>query len=576
MPGLLEIGLVNAAVATALALLAAVASLVCRRPPVVYCLWLLVLVKLITPPLVRLPVELTGLVARQPAQRPSTQTAGGRHEVGGEQLRGIAPAAPAAKEVGVANGSASFPVTRDSVSSAPFEQIYGDYRVTLPEDHGAELLFDEGSTVSRWRTLPWALLIGGAWLAGSCGWWLLVAIRIARFGRLLRYSQPACERLQAEASALSRRLGLSRPPELRLIGGRVPPLLWALGRQPVVLLPHALLDRLDRQQQATLLAHELAHLRRRDHWVRWLELVVLGLYWWHPVAWWARRRFQQAEEQCCDAWVLWALPGLARTYAKALLETVEFLSEVRPVMPPAASGLGQVYLLKRRFAMILHDRWSPALSRPMRLAMLGVGLLALGISPWPLRVVAQPPADLDPAAAQAADLEAAAADESALAPADTADDAIPAVDPAAADEPGSIPEAEGEATVEVPVVVQGVRRSRTAKVTYDPSRLPAARADDIHQDIHQRLDRLEQMVQQLVKEMRRTRDTQPSPPYRPADLHPKPRYSDFDFFSPDPEARKPSPRREARAQQLRREREQLRARLEEIDRELAESAPVKR
>ncbi|MEX0711527.1 MAG: M56 family metallopeptidase, partial [Pirellulales bacterium] len=333
MPGLLELGLVNAAVATVLALLAAVASLVCRRPPVVYCLWLLVLVKLITPPLVRLPVELTGLVAPEPAQRTSTQTAGWKHEAGEEQPRGIGPAArgdapvaaPAANGLGIANEPASL----------SFEQLYGDDRggSMPPEDTGAGLSLDEASRVSRWRTLPWALLIGGAWLAGSCGWWLLVAVRIARFSRLLRHSQPACERLQAEAAVLSRRIGLPRPPELRVIGGRVPPLLWTLSGRPSVLLPHALLDRLDHQQHVTLLAHELAHLRRRDHWVRWLELVVLGLYWWHPVAWWARRRFQQAEEQCCDAWVLWALPGLARSYAKALLETVEFLSEVRPVMP---------------------------------------------------------------------------------------------------------------------------------------------------------------------------------------------------------------------------------------------------
>ncbi|MEX2560557.1 MAG: hypothetical protein WD403_11620, partial [Pirellulales bacterium] len=204
MPGLLELGLVNAAVATALALLAAVASLVCRRPPVVYCLWLMVLVKLITPPLVRLPVELTGLVAPEPARRAAAPTAGWRPEAGGEQLRKTVPPAPAANEVGIANEPASL----------SFEQLYGDDRggSMLPEDHGAELLFDEGSTVSRWRTLPWALLIGGAWLAGSCGWWILVAIRIARFSRLLRHSQLACERLQAEASALSRRLGLSRPP----------------------------------------------------------------------------------------------------------------------------------------------------------------------------------------------------------------------------------------------------------------------------------------------------------------------------------------------------------------------------
>jgi beta-galactosidase len=37
------------------------------------------------------------------------------------------------------------------------------------------------------------------------------------------------------------------------------------------------------------MAHELAHLRRCDHWVRRLELVVTALYWWFPPVWLARK-----------------------------------------------------------------------------------------------------------------------------------------------------------------------------------------------------------------------------------------------------------------------------------------------
>jgi hypothetical protein len=36
-----------------------------------------------------------------------------------------------------------------------------------------------------------------------------------------------------------------------------------------------------------------------------------GLYWWDPVAWWARREVERAEERSCDAWVLWSLPTAA-------------------------------------------------------------------------------------------------------------------------------------------------------------------------------------------------------------------------------------------------------------------------
>src|SRR5262249_19110720 len=123
------------------------------------------------------------------------------------------------------------------------------------------------------------------------------------------------------------------------------PMLWTLARTPRLLIPVSLWQRLSEEQRRTLLVHELAHLRRRDHWIRLLELLVLGLYWWHPVVWWARRALREVEEQCCDAWVVWALPADAPAYASALVETVAFLSQARPALPVMASGVGHTVLV---------------------------------------------------------------------------------------------------------------------------------------------------------------------------------------------------------------------------------------
>ena len=91
-------------------------------------------------------------------------------------------------------------------------------------------------------------------------------------------------------------------------------------------------------------------------------MVVLALYWWHPVVWWAQRQLREAEEQCCDAWVLWALPEAAQDYAVALVETLVFLSHSRPVLPLGASGIEPMRLLKRRLTMILCDTPARALT----------------------------------------------------------------------------------------------------------------------------------------------------------------------------------------------------------------------
>jgi beta-lactamase regulating signal transducer with metallopeptidase domain len=127
-----------------------------------------------------------------------------------------------------------------------------------------------------------------------------------------------------------------------------------------------------------LLTHELAHYRRGDHWVRLLELVVTGLYWWHPIVWWGRREIEIAEEECCDAWVVGQFPQAPRRYAEALLETIDFLALTQPQLPPVASGIGDVPLLRKRLTQIMRGAAPKTMSHLGRLAvLLSVVLLPL-------------------------------------------------------------------------------------------------------------------------------------------------------------------------------------------------------
>ena len=130
-------------------------------------------------------------------------------------------------------------------------------------------------------------------------------------------------------------------------------MLWALGACPRLIIPTELWKSLDERQRGTLLVHELAHLRRGDHRVRIFELVVTALYWWNPVLWWARQALRDVEEQCCDAWVVWAFPEAAKSYAETLLETLDFLNQSELSEPLLASGFGKVQHLRRRLTMIM-------------------------------------------------------------------------------------------------------------------------------------------------------------------------------------------------------------------------------
>src|SRR5438874_7674991 len=299
MQTFLEMGMANTVVATALALVAAAIGLCCHRPAVRHILWLLVLLKLVTPPVLAIPVRL-----------------------------------PSALEAALPQDT----VTEDLPTFSE-EELIGLIAGPLPARTG-EIVIAESPTLASVSLVPFLFMI---WLAGAVWWFVVAAARIHRFQRLLHYGGVAPPALQDETRQLANHLGLARCPIVWLVPGRISPLLWALGRNVYLVLPADLLQHLGPGQRTSLLAHELAHARRRDHWVRWLEFGVSGLYWWLPVAWWARRQLQQAEEECCDAWVVWTLPTAAKAYAKALLQTVDFL-DARPALPPVASGIGHVHL----------------------------------------------------------------------------------------------------------------------------------------------------------------------------------------------------------------------------------------
>jgi hypothetical protein len=182
-------------------------------------------------------------------------------------------------------------------------------------------------------------------------------------------------------------MGLHSCPELLLVPGRVSPLVWAFLRRPRVVLPEALLQKLDETGTTALIAHELAHIRRKDHWVRHLELVTTAFFWWHPVLWWARYRIREAEEFCCDAHALQLSTGKPTQYAHTLVDTADFLSGTGRIAFETNLEGGSTASLKRRLTMIV------AGTRIKKLSLLGqvsILLLALTVLPFAATLVQQP------------------------------------------------------------------------------------------------------------------------------------------------------------------------------------------
>jgi beta-lactamase regulating signal transducer with metallopeptidase domain/multidrug resistance efflux pump len=227
--------------------------------------------------------------------------------------------------------------------------------------------------------LDWISLLATVWLSGSAIWLLIAVGRLTRFHRALRHTEICPDEVSCWANDVAAKLGVVSRFRLRVTGARLSPFVWPIGR-PTIVLSRPLLAAMSRDETEMLLAHELAHVRRKDHWLRWLELTVTAIYWWHPVAWWARHMIHKAEEQACDAWVVWAFPESAKRYASALFKAVQMATERRSPAPLVSSQLGSTGDLKERIEDIMNGTWKSQLTTRARVALLACAISVLPLS----------------------------------------------------------------------------------------------------------------------------------------------------------------------------------------------------
>ena len=107
---------------------------------------------------------------------------------------------------------------------------------------------------------------------------------------------------------------------------------------------------MDEGTAAYVIAHERAHLARRDHWWKVLGYLVLALHWFNPLVWVAYILFCRDIELACDEKVVKGLDGAARAdYSQALLSCAAPKRAVAAC--PLAFGEGNI---KTRVKSALH------------------------------------------------------------------------------------------------------------------------------------------------------------------------------------------------------------------------------
>jgi len=198
-------------------------------------------------------------------------------------------------------------------------------------------------------------LLAIAWMIGVLYFSIFLLKEILTTYQLPRKEvQPAPDKLLRIFSQLINTLGIKQPVRLLLsLKVEVPMVVGWI--KPVVLLPVNMATGLNNDQLTMLLAHELAHVRRYDYLVNFLQSLVELLLFFHPCVKWVSTQVRAEREYCCDDIAVQHC-GCPMAYATTLTEAELMRPHHIPHLAMAASG-GD--LKKRVFRVVGQNTCAP-------------------------------------------------------------------------------------------------------------------------------------------------------------------------------------------------------------------------
>ncbi|MDX2041448.1 MAG: M56 family metallopeptidase [Acidobacteriota bacterium] len=244
------------------------------------------------------------------------------------------------------------------------------------------------------RTSNW--FFDSRWPLALSGIWLLAAMLM--FGRLAhsyymllvmrRSMLPAGQNQQARVERLANQFGIRRFVLLFTSSKvTVPMTIGAL--KPVIVLPPNLAGHLSISEFDSVVAHELAHIRRWDYLINLLQRLAQAFLFFHPAVWFIGRQLMIERELACDDWAVKMCEP--RRYASCLTRLVEMLGDSRPLAAAAGILFGK-HVISRRVEMILNRERNAttAVSKPAVAYAIGMAALLVAACSLLSPVVAVP------------------------------------------------------------------------------------------------------------------------------------------------------------------------------------------
>ncbi|MEE2935645.1 MAG: M56 family metallopeptidase, partial [Planctomycetota bacterium] len=336
----------NLLVSTILAVLATLVQQRFSAPGLTSLLWALVLIKMVTPPVFAIPAL---AVPRLDSSNVPTAVS----------LCAVESPLPVD------------PIDMDSSGTMSGSEVHG-------------IVADSSDEASRMAMSRADLLGLGMVVWGLVSSLLLLvsAARLLRFHRLLVSTASVDRELtRGLAASVACQLGIQKQPDVVVTSANIAPFVWWRAGHSVVVISRHVIEDLDQADLRLIITHEMAHIKRYDHWFRWLEWMALIVFWWNPVMWWSRRQLRLSEEMACDQLVLRTVNVRVNQYASSLLNVAALVasSEIRP--PDVASAINSGGSLEKRLKLIMNGNCQVA-PAALRTAVLGMAMCV-----FPLGVV---------------------------------------------------------------------------------------------------------------------------------------------------------------------------------------------
>ncbi|MFO1076699.1 MAG: M56 family metallopeptidase [Planctomycetota bacterium] len=263
---------------------------------------------------------------------------------------------------------------RSNPATATSLQLAEPVALAIPSPAAAPIA--AGSWFPDWTPDPTRLVLLAAASAALGGLLMLLQTHL-RLRRLLAGREPVTDgRLLEFAARAARAQGLHQSPHVSRCAAIATPIAFGC-IHPEICLPERARSLGDEELRA-MLAHEIAHLQRRDAVWTCLAAFVQAVFPWQVLLPIVRRRWVQLVELRCDA--IAAGHSSPTAVARCLLEVAEWL---RPpaVVPTAAFGMAaRPSSLRQRVETALHETAAGRVHRGWSGAFGGVAISALTLA----------------------------------------------------------------------------------------------------------------------------------------------------------------------------------------------------